>query len=403
MKRPCSILLALFLALQPLAGQVSAAGRVAGSAGDGRAVAGDEGLVMEEQRGVWLATVVGLDWPRGERSHFVQRSELISNIKDLAAMGCNTLYFQVVSEMDAMYASDILPWSRQLTGVEGMSPYFDPLSIAVRVAHDNGMAIHAWINPLRVSLSDSTFRAHTQVKHEHPEWVHNYGGREYLDPGNPEVVQFLSDITREILTRYDVDGIHIDDYFYPDGLREDSRGWSEPGAWNDSTLYAAYGKGLSLEEWRFSNIDSVVTALHRTTHEVRPQALFGVSPQGRVSNTCRLYADPRRWVAQGSVDYILPQLYWSIGRGDFAAFPKVLKEWESVMQGLPLYIGLAAYKHDPMFWRRRVDSGFRHVEEFGRQIDLVRNCGYASGHVWFRAQDLLEREDLKEYILDNIY
>ena len=363
----------------------------------------DEGLVMEEQRGVWLATVVGLDWPRGERSHFVQRSDLISNIRDLAAMGCNTLYFQVVSEMDAMYASDILPWSRQLTGVEGMSPYFDPLSIAVRVAHDNGMAIHAWINPLRVSLSDSTFRARTQVKHEHPEWVHDYGGREYLDPGNPEVVQFLSDITREILTRYDVDGIHIDDYFYPDGLREDTRGWSEPGAWNDSTLFAAYGNGLSLEEWRFSNIDSVVTTLHRTTHEVRPQALFGVSPQGRVSNTCRLYADPRRWVAQGSVDYILPQLYWSIGRGDFAAFPKVLKEWESVMKGLPLYIGLAAYKHDPMFWRRRVDSGFRNVEEFGRQIEMVRSCGYAGGHVWFRAQDLLEREDLKEYILDNIY
>lgn len=389
MKRLLSILLTLFLASHIAEAQAPSSK--------------DEGLVMEEQRGVWLATVVGLDWPRGERSHFVQRSELISNIRDLAAMGCNTLYFQVVSEMDAMYASDILPWSRQLTGVEGMSPYFDPLSIAVRVAHDNGMAIHAWINPLRVSLSDSTFRARTQVKHEHPEWVHDYGGREYLDPGNPEVVQFLSDITREILTRYDVDGIHIDDYFYPDGLREDTRGWSEPGAWNDSTLFAAYGNGLSLEEWRFSNIDSVVTTLHRTTHEVRPQALFGVSPQGRVSNTCRLYADPRRWVAQGSVDYILPQLYWSIGRGDFAAFPKVLKEWESVMQGLPLYIGLAAYKHDPMFWRRRVDSGFRHVEEFGRQIEMVRSCGYASGHVWFRAQDLLEREDLHNYITEEIY
>ena len=389
MKRLLSILLALFLASAFAAAQAPSSK--------------DEGLVMEEQRGVWLATVVGLDWPRGERSHFVQRSELISNIRDLAAMGCNTLYFQVVSEMDAMYASDILPWSRQLTGVEGMSPYFDPLSIAVRVAHDNGMAIHAWINPLRVSLSDSTFRARTQVKHEHPEWVHDYGGREYLDPGNPEVVQFLSDITREILTRYDVDGIHIDDYFYPDGLREDTRGWSEPGAWNDSTLFAAYGNGLSLEEWRFSNIDSVVTTLHRTTHEVRPQALFGVSPQGRVSNTCRLYADPRRWVAQGSVDYILPQLYWSIGRGDFAAFPKVLKEWESVMKGLPLYIGLAAYKHDPMFWRRRVDSGFRNVEEFGRQIEMVRSCGYAGGHVWFRAQDLLEREDLHNHIIEEIY
>ena len=362
-----------------------------------------DALIIEEQRGVWLATVGGLDWPRGKSSHFVQRSNLISYIKKLAEMGCNTLYFQVVSEMDAMYASDILPWSRQLTGEEGMSPYFDPLSIAVRVAHDNGMAVHAWINPLRVSLSDSTARAHTQVKHAHPEWVHDYRGREYLDPGNPEVVQFLSDITREILTRYDVDGIHIDDYFYPDGLKEDKRGWSEPGAWNDSTLFATYGAGKSLEEWRFSNIDAVVATLHRTTHEVRPQAVFGVSPQGRVKNTCRLYADPRRWVEQGSVDYLLPQLYWSIGRGDFAAFPKVLKEWKSVMKGLPLYIGIAAYKHDPLFWSRRVDSGFRNVEEFGRQIEMVRTCPFASGHVWFRAQDLLEREDLHDYIIEEIY
>ena len=362
-----------------------------------------DSLVIEEQRGVWLATVGGLDWPRGERSHFVQRSDLISSIRELAAMGCNTLYFQAVSEMDAMYCSDILPWSRQLTGVEGMSPYFDPLAIAVNVAHENGMEIHAWINPLRVSLSDSTARARSQVKYAHPEWVHDYRGREYLDPGNPEVVQFLSDIAREILCRYDVDGLHIDDYFYPDGLRDDRRGWSEAGAWNDSTLYAAYGAGKSLEEWRFCNIDKVVKTLHETTHEVRPDAVFGVSPQGRVSNTCRLYADPRRWVREGSVDYLLPQLYWSIGRGDFAAFPRVLKEWQNVMNGVPLYIGLAAYKHDPMFYRRRVDRGFEDVEEFGRQVDMVRDCWYASGHVWFRARDILEREDLRDYIILNIY
>ena len=103
------------------------------------------------------------------------------------------------------------------------------------------------------------------------------------------------------------------------------------------------------------------------------------------------------------MDYLLPQLYWSIGRGDFAAFPKVLKEWKSVMKGLPLYIGIAAYKHDPLFWSRRVDSGFRNVEEFGRQIEMVRTCPFASGHVWFRAQDLLEREDLHDYIIEEIY
>jgi uncharacterized lipoprotein YddW (UPF0748 family) len=358
---------------------------------------------MEEQRGVWLATVGGLDWPRGERSHFVQRSDLISTIRELAAMGCNTLYFQAVREMDAMYSSDILPWSRQLTGVEGMSPYFDPLGIAVQVAHENGMQLHAWINPLRVSLSDSTARARTQVKYAHPEWVHDYRGREYLDPGNPEVAQFLSDIAREILTRYDVDGLHIDDYFYPDGLRDDKRPWSAPGAWNDSTLFAAYGAGKSLEEWRFSNIDRIVEVLHETTHEVKPDAVFGVSPQGRVSNTCRLYADPRRWIRQGSVDYLLPQLYWSIGRGDYAAFPRVLKEWQGVMNGVPLYIGLAAYKHDPMFSNRRIESGFADVEEFGRQVELVRDCWYASGHVWFRTRDILEREDLRDYIILNIY
>ena len=356
-----------------------------------------------EQRGVWLATVGGLDWPRGERSHFVQRADLISTIRELAAMGCNTLYFQAVSEMDAMYSSDILPWSRQLTGVEGMSPYFDPLSIAVKVAHENGMAIHAWINPLRVSISDSTARCPSQVKYSHPEWVHDYRGREYLDPGNPEVVQFLSDIAREILTRYEVDGLHIDDYFYPDGLIEDDRGWSEQGAWNDSTLYVTYGKGKSLKEWRFCNIDRIVKTLHETTHEVRPDAVFGVSPQGRIANTCRLYADPRRWVRDGSVDYLLPQLYWSIGRGDFAAFPRVLKEWQGVMNGLPLYIGIAAYKHDPIFSRRRVDSAFAEVEEFGRQINLVRDCWYASGHVWFRTRDILEREDLRDYIILDIY
>ena len=200
-----------------------------------------------------------------------------------------------------------------------------------------------------------------------------------------------------------MDGLHIDDYFYPDGLIEDDRGWSELGAWNDSTLYATYGKGKSLKEWRFCNIDRIVKTLHETTHEVRPDAVFGVSPQGRIANTCRLYADPRRWVRDGSVDYLLPQLYWSIGRGDFAAFPRVLKEWQGVMNGLPLYIGIAAYKHDPIFSRRRVDSAFAEVEEFGRQINLVRDCWYASGHVWFRTRDILEREDLRDYIILDIY
>lgn len=351
-----------------------------------------------EQRGVWLATVDGLDWPRKETMHYAQRSDLINTIRELSESGCNTIYFQVVSEMDAMYSSDLLPWSRHLSGEEGMSPYFDPLSLAVREAHACGMSIHAWINPLRVSISDTTSRSKSQVKYAHPEWVHDYGGKEYLDPGNPEVVQFLTDIAREILSRYEVDGLHIDDYFYPAGLRTDRRSWSEAGAWNDSTLYARYGRGKSLEEWRFENIDKVVAALHEVTRESGGNRVFGVSPQGRISNSCALYADPRRWVADASVDYLIPQLYWSIGRGDAAAFPKALEEWKGLSGKTKLYIGIAAYKHDPLFYRRRKDSAFRDAAEYSRQINLLRKTPYVDGHVWFRTRDILEREDLRREI-----
>ena len=352
-----------------------------------------------EQRGAWLATVDGLDWPRKQSLHYAQRSDLIATIDSLAALGCNTLYFQVVSEMDAMYSSDILPWSRHLSGEEGMTPYFDPLGLAVKAAHRNGMQIHAWINPLRVSISDTTVRSISQIKYVHPEWVHNYRGKEYLDPGNPEVVDFLCRVAAEILSRYDVDGLHIDDYFYPDGLQSDRRSPSDKGAWDDSALYALYGGGKTLEEWRFGNIDRLVAALHETTRSVRPDAVFGVSPQGRIANSRRLYADPRRWAGQGSVDYLLPQLYWSTGRNDAAAFPKVLPEWEALAsERLIIYVGLAAYKHDPVFYRRKQDAGFRDTAEYRTQVELLRNRKKIHGHVWFRTRDILEREDLKAEI-----
>lgn len=359
--------------------------------------------IQKEHRGVWLATVDGLDWPRKENLHFAQREDLINTIKGLAELGCNTLYFQVVSEMDAMYSSELLPWSRHLTGEEGMSPYFDPLSLAVKVSHDCGMSIHAWINPLRVSVADTTARSISQVKYAHPEWVHNYEGKEYLDPGNPEVLQFLSDIAREILEKYDVDGLHIDDYFYPWGLRSDKRKGDEPGAWDDADLYAQYGEGKSLEEWRFSNIDKVVETLHQVVHDTKEGAVFGVSPQGLIVNTCMLYADPKRWVSEKSLDYLVPQLYWSMDRGDAAAFPKALEEWKELAEEIPLYIGIAAYKHNPIFYRRKKDSGFKNVAEFKRQIDLLRSTTYTNGHVWFRARDILEREELRNYIVSQIY
>ena len=339
-----------------------------------------------EMRGAWIATVGGIDWPAQEGNCFTQRANLIDMIRDLGDMGCNTVFFQVVSEMDAMYSSELLPWSRELTGTEGGEPIFDPLSVAVMAAHEYGMKIHAWINPLRVSRSDTTTRAADCIKFVHPEWVRNVNGKEYLDPGYPEVAEFLSGIAFEILTRYDVDGLHIDDYFYPDGLQRDD------SLWDDSELYRQYGGGKTVQEWRYGNIDRIVRTLYDTVHAIKPDALFGVSPSGLIANTSRLYADPRRWAAGGYPDYLIPQIYWSTDRGDNAAFASALGEWKS----------LGAYKHDPAYSRRKKDSAYKNLSEFAKELEICRNCGYANGHVWFRARYILQ-EDFFKYISETLY
>ncbi len=348
----------------------------------------------QEMRGAWIATVGGIDWPAQEENCFTQRANLIDMIRDLGDMGCNTVFFQVVSEMDAMYSSDLLPWSRELTGTEGEEPFFDPLSVAVMAAHEYGMKIHAWINPLRVSRSDTTSRAPDCIKHVHPEWVKNVNGREYLDPGYPEVAEFLSGIVSEILTRYDVDGIHIDDYFYPDGLQKDD------SLWDDGALYKLHGGGKSLQEWRYCNIDRIVRTLYDTVHGIRPEALFGVSPSGLMANTSRLYADPRRWVAEGYPDYLVPQIYWSTDRGDHAAFGSALAQWKDL--GVPVYAGLAAYKHEYPYYRNRKDAAFKDLGEFAKEIEVCRSSAYINGHVWFRARFIL-KDDFRDYISGTLY
>ena len=345
----------------------------------------------EEIRGAWLATVAGLDWPEAA---IIQQFHLIEQIRGLREVGCNTLFFQVVSNMDALYPSKLLPWSAVLTGTEGRSPGYDPLALAVKVAHECGMQIHAWINPLRVCRDDVTPHDSMHVSISHPDWVQNYRHKLYLDPGNPEVVVFLRQIACEIVGRYDVDGLHIDDYFYPDGLRKDGKGWN-----ND--MYRLYGNGRSLDDWRYATINNVVATLCKATHETNPDAVFGVSPSGRLVNTCHLYADPRMWVAEGSVDYLAPQIYWAIGRGDAAAFETVLDSWAFIAKGVPVYVGLAAYKYAQGI-TQGLDAPYLSISEFGRELELCRSAWYVKGHIWFRTKDILQ-SDFKAYILSELY
>ncbi len=348
----------------------------------------------EEFRGAWLATVAGLDWPDCNEPAIIQQIHLIEQIKGLRELGCNTVIFQVVSNMDALYKSDLLPWSAVLTGVEGRDPYYDPLSIAVQVAHDCGMQIHAWINPLRVCRDDITPHDKLHVSVSHPEWVQNYRHKLYLDPGNPEVVEFLRNIALEIVGRYDVDGLHIDDYFYPEGLQKDGNGWR-----ND--MFELYGKGRKLDDWRYATINNVVKTLYEATHEAKPGTVFGISPSGRLVNTCRLYADPRMWVAEGTADYLAPQIYWAIGRSDAAAFEQVLESWRFISKGVPVYVGLAAYKY-AQGYNKGPDAPYVSLAEFKKEIGLCRDAWFVKGHIWFRTKDILS-DDFRSYILSELY
>ena len=343
----------------------------------------DRIVLKHEVRGDWLTTVGGYDWPDRTEPAATQIDKLEKMIKALKDAGCNLVYFQVVSNMDAMYRSDILPWSHVITGTQGQDPGYDPLATAVAACRLCDMEIHAWINPLRAG-SVSLERCRDHVVLRHPDWIQVYGNNYFLDPALPEVRSHLAGIVTELMTRYDLDGIHIDDYFYPDGLQEDEK------TWDDAAAFAKYGNG-SREEWRYTNIDLCVSAMHEATHNAKPTAVFGVSPAGRLVNTLRLYADPRRWVAAGSVDYLVPQIYWYHGH-KIADFKTVLDSWETIVGDVPMFTGLAAY--------RLGETGFESMAEFVRQVQDCRNASWVQGHVWFRTNFILNNSFLPSLTRD---
>lgn len=336
--------------------------------------AGDRITLKHEVRGDWLTTVGGYDWPDKSDASSTQILKLQTMIQELKDAGCNLVYFQVVSNMDAMYPSDILPWSHVITGTQGQAPLFDPLAVAIQACRDKGMEIHAWINPLRAG-SLSMARCDQHVVKLHPDWIQTYGNNYFLDPALPAVREHLAAIVTELMTQYDLDGIHIDDYFYPDGIRSDVK------EWNDEASFELYGGGSSRDEWRFANIDACVKAMYDATHNAKASAIFGVSPAGRLENTLKLYADPRRWVAQGTVDYLVPQIYWYHGHKT-ADFTTVLNSWKDIVGNVPMFTGLAAY--------RLGETGFESMDEFVRQVTECRQASWVQGHVWFRTAFILK-------------
>ena len=354
----------------------------------------DHYSIVHELRGVWLATVSGTDWPKTKNDAAAQKKELTDYIKAVADAGCNTVFFQVCSNMDALWPSQLLPWSSVLSGTEGVDPGYDPAELAVQTAHECGIEIQAWINPYRIGAKSKKHSALSPVN-ARPSLVKEYDSNLYLDPALPETHAFLGEIATELMSKYEFDGLHIDDYFYPSGYNKDQKGW-------ETSTYPKYGGGKDREEWRFSNVDASVKALWEATHAARPTAVFGVSPRSRSDLYLPQYADPERWAKAGTMDYVVPQIYWTIERGDFAAFDTVMQHWNGLVGTIPVYIGIAAYKMDPTYYNQAKNGEFQYVDEFIKQISLCRGASYCKGHVWFRTESILKAE-LNRCVRDKIY
>ncbi|HTI69802.1 MAG TPA: family 10 glycosylhydrolase [Candidatus Limnocylindria bacterium] len=305
-----------------------------------RACALEAPSIPREMRGVWVASVGNIDWPtKPGAAPAVQQAELRSLLDNFVKLRLNTVILQVRPACDALYESAIEPWSEYLTGRMGVAPVpaWDPLQFAVTEAHARGLELHAWFNPFRARYNEQI--SPVSPKHislTHPRWVANYGHYQWLDPGQPEVRQYSLGVIVDVVRRYDVDGIHIDDYFYPYPI--DVLGVRVP--FPDDTSYRAYRqKGGTLErnDWRRENINLFVRDLNTAIHNEKPWVKFGVSPFGiwrpAFPESVRgldaydiLFADSKKWLNDGLCDYFTPQLYWNLGAPN-QSFSALLKWW----------------------------------------------------------------------------
>lgn len=354
-------------------------------------------VVRREMRGLWVATVGNIDWPsRKGLSQKQQKKELIDIFDRAAALGFNTIVLQVRPAGDALYASQLEPWAAWLTGRQGEDPGYDPLAFAIAEAHARGLQLHAWINPFRAgNTADTAVLAPTHVFNARRDLVRVYGSNLWMDPGDPESHERSIRAVRDIVTRYDVDGIHADDYFYPYQI-EDSAKRVVP--FPDDSTYARYGAKVDRDDWRRANIDRFVERMYREVHAVKPNVVVGLSPFGiwRPGNPesvrgldafATIYADSRKWLQQGWVDYFVPQLYWAIGAPQ-QSFPALLDWWASQSQnGRHVWPGLAAYRV-----QNNSATAFG-LDEIPAQMRIVRERLPVPGEILYNTKSTLYRLD----------
>ena len=350
----------------------------------------------KEMRAAWVSSVYNIDWPKTKGNASKQKQELIRLLDKLKGCGINTVVLQVRPESDALYKSSINPWSKYLTGTQGKDPGYDPLAFAVQEAHKRGMDIHAWFNPYRVTSSGTNLNslASSNPARKNPSWVIKYNNKMYYDPGNPQVINYLVSTVKEVVQKYDIDGVHFDDYFYPSS------------SFPDSATYKKYGNGMSRDNWRRENVNKLLREVKKTVKSVNPDCEFGVSPFGiwrNKSDSCpsgsdtkgnesysSMYADTRTWIRKGYVDYITPQIYWPIGHKT-ADYTKLVKWWANEVKGydVDLYIGQGIYKQG-----QSSEGGQNIAKEIKKQISLNRQYDTIKGSMYFSAKDIQNKSQI---------
>ncbi len=313
--------------------------------------------LTREFRGMWIATVANIDWPSAAALPVAtQRSELIALLDLAQSLRLTAVILQVRAAGDALYPSPHEPWSAVLAGAQGTDPGWDPLGVAISEAHARGLELHAWFNPFRAGNASDTLRLHAQhLARRRPELARVVRGSLWFDPGEADVQEHALTVVRDVAMRYDIDAVHIDDFFYP----YPTTGTTVPVAFPDSATYARYlastSTPLAREDWRRDNVNRFVERLYREVHAVKPYLKVGISPFGiwRPGNPPGItgldawrdiYADSRHWLQQGWLDYLAPQLYWAIGSSG-QSFPLLATWWQQQnSRQRHLWPGLAAYR-----------------------------------------------------------
>lgn len=367
--------------------------------------------IPREFRGVWIATVANIDWPVSPDSPWeVQKREYIKLLDYYKNLNFNAVIVQIRTAGDAFYPSNYAPWSKYLTGKQGKAPATqeNPLTWMIKEAHDRGLEFHAWLNPYRATMNLET--SDLSPEHDffkHRNWMLKYGTKWYYDPGLPEVKNHLLAIIQEVVTNYDIDAIHFDDYFYP---------YKEPKLeFPDKASYDKYKKpGQSRDDWRRQNVNDLILALSQTIKSQKPWVQFGISPFGVWRNQSKdpkgsptqagqtnyddLYADVLLWMKNKWIDYLIPQLYWSMEHR-LASHRKLADWWSNNSYGTNIYIGNGPYKI-----REDSDEAWKNPAELNTQVNYARTLPQIQGNAFFSAKSIyIKNQDIAQRLKNEVY